>query len=280
MNYTDYLVCPVCHGALSIHGHSLLCDGANGKRHCFDISRSGYVDLSHRSGGGGDPKDAVADRTQFLNRGYYAPLADKICELCEKYLPKNPFIVDAGCGEGYYSDKIAKLFSEGYLFGADLSKHAVHRASVRRNESGAKNSFYAVASVFDLPVLDGSAGGLVSMFAPVSEEEFSRVLADNGILIVGCAAPKHLYELKRAIYDDVYLNEERADLPLNMSLLESSNVSYSVLIDNNKDLMTLFGMTPYRFRTSESSYSKLCALESLVVDVDVEFRVYQNNKTF
>ena len=38
-------------------------------------------------------------------------------------------------------------------------------------------------------------------------------------------------------YDEVYLNEERADLPLNMSLLESSSVSYSVLIDNNKELL-------------------------------------------
>ncbi len=275
MDTTDFLVCPICRGKISTEGHSLVCDATTGKKHCFDLSRSGYADLSHRSGGGGDPKGAVSDRTEFLNKGYYAPLADEIGRLCLKYLTPTSFIVDAGCGEGYYSQHIALLYPNGFLFGADLSKHAVHRASVRRNTSGLNNSFYAVASVFELPLADGCADGCISMFAPVCEAEFSRVLVDGGVLIVGCAAPRHLYKLKEAIYDEVYLNEERADLPNSMTLLETANISYSVLINNTKDIMTLFGMTPYRFRTSESSYSRLCALDSIDVDVDVEFRVYQ-----
>lgn len=275
MREQDFLICPICGGKLTRCDSSVVCDGESGKRHCFDISRSGYCDLSHRSGGGGDPKDAVNDRTDFLNKGYYSKLADEICRLCLKYTDPEGLVVDCGCGEGYYSEQLAELFGSGFVFGADLSKHAVHRASVRRNMRGGTNSFYAVASVFELPLRDGCADCCLSMFAPIAQEQILRVLRDGGILIVGSAAPRHLLRFKEAIYDEVYLNEERADLPPHMELIERTRIEYTTLIDNNKDLLTLFGMTPYRFRTSRKAFERLCSLESLLVDVEVDFSVYR-----
>jgi len=245
------------------------------KRHCFDISSARYADLSYRSGGSGDPKDAVTDRTAFLDKGYYEPLSNEINALCRKYLDGNFLLIDAGCGEGYYSERIATEFSDSFVFGADLSKHAVHRASVRRNIRGGNNSFYAVSSIFTLPVATNSADCVLSMFAPVAEDEVLRVLKDGGYLIIGAAGENHLYDLKKAIYDEVHLNDERADLPRKMQFVEKNNVSYKVLIDNNEDLMRLFGMTPYRFRTSERSMNILKNLNSLVVEVNADFYVYR-----
>ena len=245
------------------------------KRHCFDISSARYADLSYRSGGSGDPKDAVTDRTAFLDKGYYEPLSNEINALCQKYLDDNFLLIDAGCGEGYYSERIATEFSDSFVFGADLSKHAVHRASVRRNLRGGNNSFYAVSSIFTLPVAINSADCVLSMFAPVAEDEVLRVLKDGGYLIIGAAGENHLYDLKKAIYDEVHLNDERADLPRKMQFVEKNNVSYKVAIDNNEDLMRLFGMTPYRFRTSERSMNILKNLNSLVVEVNADFYVYR-----
>ena len=273
---TDFLICPICGSKLVKEGKSFLCTSQETKkRHCFDISSARYADLSYRSGGSGDPKDAVTDRTAFLDKGYYEPLSNEINALCRKYLDGNFLLIDAGCGEGYYSERIATEFSDSFVFGADLSKHAVHRASVRRNIRGGNNSFYAVSSIFTLPVATNSADCVLSMFAPVAEDEVLRVLKDGGYLIIGAAGENHLYDLKKAIYDEVHLNDERADLPRKMQFVEKINVSYKVLIDNNEDLMRLFGMTPYRFRTSERSMSILKNLDSLVVEVNANFYVYR-----
>lgn len=276
MRETDFLACPVCGAPLERAEKSFLCLSQNGgKRHCFDISSSGYADLSYRNGGSGDPKDAVNDRTAFLEKGYYKPLSDEILNICARHLPSDFFLIDAGCGEGYYSDRIASVFKDSYIFGADLSKHAVHRASVRRNMRGGQNSFFCVASVFSLPVLSQTANCVLSMFAPIAEQEISRVLKDGGILIVGAAGERHLYELKDAIYDEVHLNDPREDLPSSMFLIGKNNVSYKINIDNSDDIGRLFGMTPYKFRTSPKSMKLLSELNTLEVEINVDFYVYR-----
>ena len=273
---TDFLICPICGSELYSDGKSFRCKPIEGsKSHCFDISSSGYADLSYRNGGSGDSKEAVNDRTAFLNKNYYRPLSRKINRLCSKHLPESFLMVDAGCGEGYYSDNIASDFPQSFVFGADLSKHAVHRASVRRNMRGGRNCFYAVSSVFALPVRASSADGMLSMFAPIAEEECLRVLKNDGILIIGAAGDRHLYDLKAAIYDEVHINDSRADLPTNMELVEKVNVSYRITLDNNADILKLFGMTPYKFRTSARSLDLLNALEKLETEVNVDFYVYK-----
>lgn len=273
---TDFLCCPICGSGLFKDGKSFRCRAQFGsKSHCFDISASGYADLSYRSGGSGDSKEAVNDRTEFLNKNYYLPLSQEINRLCAKHLSEDFLLLDAGCGEGYYSDRVAAEFANSYVFGADLSKHAVHRASVRRNMRGGKNCFYAVSSVFSLPVRSGVADGILSMFAPVAEKECLRVLNENGILIVGAAGERHLYQLKEAIYDEVHINEERADLPLAMTLVEKTNVSYSIKLDNQNDILRLFGMTPYKFRTSSDSMKLLNSLVSLETEINADFYVFK-----
>ncbi len=273
---TDFLICPICGARLVKEGKSFLCTSQETKkRHCFDISSARYADLSYRSGGSGDPKDAVTDRTAFLDKGYYEPLSQKINDICKNYLNDGFFMIDAGCGEGYYSERIASQFPESYVFGVDLSKHAVHRASVRRNIRGGNNSFYSVASIFALPVAQKTADCVLSMFAPVAEDEVLRVLKDGGYLIVGAAGINHLYDLKEAIYDEVHLNDERADLPQKLTFIEKINVSYKASINSNEDILRLFGMTPYRFRTSGKSMDLLKSLNSLEVEVNVDFYVYR-----
>lgn len=273
---TDFLICPICGARLVKEEKCLFCTSKETKkRHCFDISSSGYADLSYRNGGSGDPKDAVTDRTAFLDKGYYQPLSHKINEICKQYLNEDFLLVDAGCGEGYYSERIAFEFTDAYVYGADLSKHAVHRASVRRNIRGGNNSFYSVASIFSLPVASNAADCVLSMFAPVAEDEVLRILKDGGYLIIGAAGVKHLYDLKEAIYEVVHLNEERADLPRKLSLVDKVNVTYKASIDSNDDILRLFGMTPYRFRTSEKSIELLKKLDCLEVEVNVDFYVYR-----
>jgi 23S rRNA (guanine745-N1)-methyltransferase len=62
------LACPIYEGDLAVHGNSLVCE----RGHCFDVAAAGYANLaSAKQAGGGDSKQLVNARTEFLSAGYY-----------------------------------------------------------------------------------------------------------------------------------------------------------------------------------------------------------------
>lgn len=68
------LLCPVCHEPLVDDERGAVCAGG----HRFDRAREGYLYLLRSSKSGdsmGDPKSQARSRRDFLNRGYYAPVA-------------------------------------------------------------------------------------------------------------------------------------------------------------------------------------------------------------
>lgn len=248
---------------------SLACEGA--RRHIFDFSSKGYVNLALSQSGSGDSKEAVRSRSDFLNKGYYAPIKEKLCEILDKY-KKSGFVVDAGCGEGYYTEGIAENVK--LVAGFDLSKFAVASTASRMGCKKDGRRFAAVASVFELPLKSCSADALVNIFAPCAEDEFSRVLKDDGILIVVSAGKDHLMGLKRAMYSEVRRNDERADMPKKMVLATQERLSYTVNVEENEDILNLFSMTPYYWRTSRTDAEKLSGLDSLKTEIDILFTVY------
>lgn len=268
------LRCPVCDAQMCVsdNGASLVCLGA--KKHCYDFSASGYVNLCPPSGsGGGDSKEAVRARTAFLNTGIYEPVAKGLRDTLVKYCSDGGLAVDAGCGEGYYSAFAAK--SGFSVFGADVSKFAVDAAAKRASRIGLDNTFFAAASVFELPLGDGTADAVINVFAPCAEKEYSRVLRSGGVLVVAWAGEKHLLGLKRAIYDNPYENIGRADLPTGLKKLSETHVSYETDIVGNEQIMSLFSMTPYYWRTSSSDKDKLLRIERLTTEIDVVLSVYE-----
>ena len=270
----DILRCPICNEKMNIteNGASLCCGGA--KRHCYDFSSSGYINLSSPTqSGGGDSKAAVRARSDFLDKQYYRPVADAIASMAKKYGDTQGILIDAGCGEGYYSDILNK---NGFsVIGADLSKFATDAASKRLARGGDQNYLFAVASVFSLPVEEAAAGVVTNVFAPCAEDEYCRVLDDEGVLIVAWAGPDHLMGLKRALYDTAHINGERADMPQKMNKIDEIRVSYTIRLESNGDIKNLFAMTPYYWRTSASDVDKLTDINELDTDVDIIISVFK-----
>ena len=269
------LVCPKCKAAVELGNQdkSLICNATSGKRHCFDISADGYVNFALSDAGSGDSKDAVKARTAFLDCGAYEKISDELTALVLKHAPSGSPVVDAGCGEGYYSTRIAERGVP--VFGVDISKNAIAHAAKRAKRGALKNAFFAVASVFEMPVADGSVGAVVNVFAPCAESEYSRVLQKGGVLIVAHAGAEHLMGLKRAIYDNVYENDVRADLPEGLELVEEKRLKYNISLSSNELIEALFSMTPYYWRTSQSDKAKLKALDTLDTEIDIIFSVYR-----
>lgn len=274
MSIDGILVCPVCKNELTKEEKSYYCTGE--KRHCFDISSTGHVNLCPGKSTGGDDKRAVRSRTEFLNLGYYQPISDAVCEILA-YLTSNHFVIDAGCGEGYYSNNLART-TGARVYGFDLSKEAIISASKSARRQGIDNARFFVGGIYDLPVQNGGADAITNIFAPCAEEEFLRALKNDGRLVVVTAGRNHLLGLKRAVYDNVYQNETRADMPKNMILEEMRTVSYNIEMNDSEAIINLFSMTPYSYRTSERDMQKLLALESLITEVEVDIFVYRKKE--
>ena len=281
MNPSLLIKCPVCGAALQTDasGRSLRCGGA-GKSHCFDIASGGYVNLISGRASGGDSKEAVRARTAFLEKDHYAPIGDAVIDALRDvgHLTENALVVDAGCGDGYYLNRTLRILGCCGL-GFDLSKFAVdHAAKSAKRDGLAEKSFYAVSSVFELPLADESADAIINLFAPCVETEYCRVLKVGGVLVVVGAGEEHLYELKQAVYDEVYLNDTRADLPSNMELVERRRVDFNVSLTTHEEIESLFSMTPYYYRTSAEGFERLHALTALTTRAQAEIYIYRKNE--
>ncbi len=261
-----YFSCPHCSAEMSLteNQKSIFCAGA--RRHLWDISASGYVNLAASSGG--DPADCVKARRRFLALGHYSPLAEKISELIERHSDREA-LVDAGCGEGYYTARFAE--SVGLACGFDLSRAAIEAAAKRRLE----NAFFAVAGINAMPLASERISVLTNIFAPCFEAEFARVLKPGGALIIAAAGERHLLSLKDALYDTSTLNTERADLPTSLfDEVEACRLSYDFELTEHGQIADLFAMTPYYYRTGRESFERLDGLDRLTVGADFTVKVY------
>ncbi len=267
-------ICPVCGENLEISGKSYVC----GNHHCFDIARSGYVNLllSKQTGGGvhGDNKLMVKARRDFLEKGYYEPLCEAVAETVKKYTQGSSVILDAGCGEGYYTAAVKAKIDQSNIaaeiYGIDISKTAVEFAAKRKTDI-----IFAAASVFHIPATAKSCDILLTMFAPYCGEEYSRVLQDDGIMVMAIPSEDHLWELKKAIYNQPYKNKVKDYQLEGFDFLDSQRVRYIMNIDNQQDIQSLFSMTPYYYKSGREEQERLSKLENISVEADFEILTYR-----
>ena len=104
------ITCPLCQQPLIKEQRRWYCDN----NHSFDIAKQGYTNLlpvqNKKSRSPGDDAEMVASRQRFLAQGLYHSVAATLSEIVSNYITENnlarPAIIDAGCGEGYYTGKI------------------------------------------------------------------------------------------------------------------------------------------------------------------------------
>lgn len=270
----SYFLCPICGQPLSIKERSYVCRN----RHSFDISAKGYVNLlpanKKRSAAPGDNKEMVVARNDFLSLGYYGHLKDTLRRLCDRYSGNNVNILDCGCGEGYYTQGIYEYLSENgkmaNIQGIDISKDAVALAARR-----VKDGLFAVASSFHLPVADRTIDILVNCFSPLAVKEFHRVMKKGGKFLYVVPAPKHLWQLKEALYEKPYENPLKEENYDGFRLVDTVKSEKEIFIGNNTDLNNLFRMTPYVYRSPKDAQEKLLKADSLSVNAHFIIYVYE-----
>lgn len=268
--------CPICHAPLQTDGNTLRCPA----RHCFDIAAEGYCHLVPSSKMHakipGDSRDMVASRRRFLSAGFYEIFSDAINISAMQILNNNshPVILDAGCGEGYYTARLGSfLRSKGLspkAAGFDISKFAV-KAAAKQD----KQTEYAVASSFDIPAADHTFDFMLNVFAPIVPAEFARVLRPSGGLLIAVPSPRHLFGLKKVLYDTPYENETIDTAYDGFTFLERIPVRGELFTEDPQQIQALFMMTPYYWKTPVSGCERLKQCTALSTEIGFDLLIYR-----
>jgi 23S rRNA (guanine745-N1)-methyltransferase len=264
--------CPKCKGELILDINTKKCKN----NHCFDKAKAGYYNLLLGVGGGthGDNAEMVEARRAFLSRGFYEPLADRIASLVTERTPVLGCVLDAGCGEGYYTDKVERSLRErdgdSNVLAFDISRDAVKFAAKRN-----RNISLAVATSYDMPLANESVDTVFNAFSPLAISEVSRVLKSGGRFVMVYPGREHLYGLKSVIYKTPYKNEPEEVGLDGFKLLSHETVTYTLKLDTEGDIRALFMMTPYAYRTSREDRERVLSLSEVTTEVEFVIDVYE-----
>ena len=290
------LICPICGSKLNTLNKSLVCAG----HHCFDIARQGYVNLltvqQKHSLHPGDTREQVLSRRAFLEAGYYAPIAEALIAVAKeltvnlkeisvtsnevkvisnelisnsKEITTPGELLDVGCGEGYYSARLAGALGM-HLTGMDISREAVRCAAGKY-----KNGLWLCATASHIPVADHSCDLLTSLFALTMPEEFRRVLRPDGYFLQVLAAEDHLLGLKSIIYD--HLIEKPKDTVLDVpgfTLVKSVPIRFTFTVEGEQ-VENLLSMTPHVFRIGKDGAQRLRETKSLTDTASCVLNVFR-----
>jgi len=268
MTTTANYLCPLCQQALTLADRIYRCTN----NHSFDQAKQGYVNLLpvqfKHSKAPGDNKSMVLARRAFLDKGYYQPLVDKMLSLYQQYGQTSAPLLDAGCGEGFYSHQHKN--SKNQVYGVDIAKETIKIAAKRYQDC-----HFSVGTLSKLSFSDNYFAWLTSVYAPILEEEFTRVLKDKGYLLTVTPAQQHLYELKQLIYKNANEHDVSKAPIEHLSLITEERLSYPMVFDRSEDVLNLLAMTPFAFKASDEVISQLKNSQKFTCQADFILRLYQ-----
>lgn len=275
------LACPLDRLELRETDAGLTC----GNNHTFDVAKFGYANLLpvqfKSSKDPGDSKAMVVARRALMNTGFFAKLSAQLGGIVAKEIQAttadSALIVDAGCGEGYFTHAILEAVQSATTqsvdaLGIDISKWAVQSAARRYDKIA-----WAVANNKRLPVAPGRADIILSIFGFETWAPWAALQQPGQRVVVVDAGPAHLLELREHIYDDVLQHAP----PLHQGATTSgytqtdcANINYRSDPMQAGALNAILAMTPHGHRAKPDAIENLENAAPLALTIDVVVRVF------
>ncbi len=184
----DLLACPHCGSSFVRDERSVRCRSG----HTFDLARPGHLNLlGHAPPANADTAEMVVTRDRFLGGGAYVGLAGALAGAAFDLGQRSSTVIEVGAGTGYYLAAVVEACG-GRGLALDVSPAAARRAARAHVRIGS-----VVADAWrPLPVRDGVADLVLSVFAPRNPPEFARMLTATGTVLIAAPLPEHLAELR------------------------------------------------------------------------------------
>lgn len=275
---SNILICPVClrkrRAEVPLTPDALGRTWSCPDRHSFDRASAGYLNLLPPSGKQthGDNKEMVAARRLLLDSGLYQPLRDALAAKTAELMKEGSVIWDSGCGEGYYTARIAEIGNDRRwtVYGSDLSRDALKGAFKRSDRLR-----LIAASAYALPAATASCDAVLCLFAPQAVDEFRRMLKPGGYLIQAVPGERHLFGLKRAVYDTPYENKVDRTPHCGFEIADCTEICSAETLTDPKVISALFGMTPYAYKTSREGVERVRSLKELTTELHFDLFIYR-----
>ena len=263
------LACPKCHKPIVQIGNSYKCDSG----HCYDIAKNKYLNLllnpDKATNNPGDSKESLIARKAYLTKGYYDIILNNVIDCIKKYRNDSKLnILDLGCGEGYYTAGLKKIFNDDNIYGLDISKEAINMAT-----KYTKDIYWLVGNSKNLPIVDHSLDFITALFTVVNQNELKRALKPGGYIIHVTVNPNHLIEIKHLIYDEIKVKSDKY-IRLDFKKVESYDLIHQVKIDNREDALNLLKMTPHYYHIKKERRNILDTLNKLDITIDIKITIY------
>jgi len=277
----DLLACPICAEPLHVQedlAGTLMCE----RRHTFDIAREGYVNLvtTHRRKASGYGQTELAARRRMLQKGLFAPLVQHIAENIRENIKKTPGkplrVVDVGTGEGTVFSAILRelipSFPKVEGCGTDISVAGIRMAGKLKNDI---DIVWVVGNALrPLPFQDHSTAVVLSILAPITQEEAARIVTPGGCVVVVTPGEHHLRELREAIFENKRKSPlekpfaQDARSPLTPGATLRIQHTTSVALEDTDDLIY---MSPLFWKASRIKLDQLRErrLEAITVDFEI-----------
>ncbi len=224
------LICPLCRGALVPVEKSYRCPAG----HAFDCAKEGYLSLLHgrqKGEGRGDSRAMMLARDRVHRAGVFAPLVAALAAL--KFAQPVRSLLDLGCGEGFFLERMIRTHHIPTSYGLDLSVDAVKLAARTLRQS----LILRADLLQPLPFADGSLDLVQSIFAPRPLTEIKRILRPGGHALFVYPQPDHWQEL-RAFLPLAKIGEEKPAAQLEgfvahapLSVTEKIDLNHATLVD-------------------------------------------------
>ena len=265
-------ICPVCDTPLHLHqsAKGYYCDN----KHHYDLAKEGYLNLlvvQHKnSKQPGDSRQMMRARRNFLEAGYYQPMAEAVARQVMQQLAdkEQPALLDLGCGEGYYSRQIAAhLADQGNptelrQHGLDIAKNAILAAA--KKQPGAQ---FVVASSDKVPLASANFDMLLKIYAPANDNELRRLVKAGGYLLTVTPGPRHLWQLREFIYRKVKEHPVEAEVPEGFDKISDERLQFEIT-PSSEERMALLQMTPFAWRANDKIRNTIANAGELAIETD------------
>lgn len=276
MSHLEHLCCPLDQLPLERNERALVCP----KGHAYDIAKTGYVNLlpvqKKHSKDPGDSKEMVASRREFLAKGHYDPVIQAILDSLPQPLQQmsDLSVFDAGCGEGHYLRQLSQQLRERKqldAIGLDISKWAITDASKRD-----KQIDWIVGSNAHVPVADGRFDWVMCAFGFPVVSEFTRILKQQGWLLLVESGSDHLIELREILYPEIKSYQATFAEGLDGFVLKHElNHRFSFSLTDAEQIGQLLSMTPHIHKAPYEGRQAALALQMIDLTADIKLRWYQ-----
>lgn len=250
------LRCPVCAEPMDMEGGRICCE----KGHSYDIARKGYVNFAQAAGGRQYGKELFESRRAVFAAGCFDLVADAAWKIMNRFAPDGGDVLDAGCGEGYYTARLAEQ-ARGRFFGVDLCREAVAMATDYDAQV-----CWCVADLARLPMGAGTMDAVLNILSPANYGEFFRVLKPGGIIIKVAPGGGYLREVRGLAGAAPYSGAETEGHIRQMATVEDETKLQYKCSAAGELAAHFFRMTPL---TAGAKIPPLAGLDEVTVDLNV-----------